>query len=721
MKKFKEVFALMMALFAVQKEEDLLTDGQLDLSEDRKKKLAAALGEKINIEELTKAINAELAEVAKKEEAQNDTELQDLRKKAFAMLKEHGLSNEDAQNLMKNPSAAVGTEKEMLSALTKAMEEQDKKIAQLLKTPEPDTPMEVIRNKANDAIRHSKTHLFGSGKDYDAFDNRPWNQLAAGENVSLPTFAKDSPEVETLNGDLDLYYREQDSTLESLFRDRLKLPSFWNIRRNVTDKVGDGHIVTAEITQARKKGWLPKNKALIQPEEAQIYPVQVDMQWSGYHLQDMLTSWLHQYNKEGSQAYKWSFVRYLVNEIDKRARQEDRIVSIKGVYVPTPEDTEIPGLAIHRSDGLLIKLWRAMNYKKQFHVANIGAPTHANIVDYVKELIVKNLPKEEINSPDLVLYLSPEWLRAHMERKRILFGHDTNYTGQELLQIENFPNIEFCPLVDLSGSDFMFITYKDNIELLENVPREKSMYRFEALLRNMYVLGDYKWGIRIKHIGTRVKPGDPDAFKVQTVWSNTMPMFSDDFFVRLYDPETTELEIPFSNITVTDDYASDITQIKNTYEGQIIRIAGNTSNSKGKKVVHDGDKITLSGGSDFNLNYDGVLVLRADKDGKLTEIKRVANTSAPGTSVNFDENDLTIDARTASIFRYNGGSSETLEGIEGGTPEQIITIYGQATNTLTVDSVADNIQMNSSATLNTTSKFVKLLYVEGIWLEIERN
>src|SRR5699024_4964589 len=179
--------------------------------------------------------------------------------------------------------------------------------------------------------------------------------------------------------------------------------------------------------------------------------------------QDLLTSWLHQYNKEGSQAYKWSFVRFLVAEFDKRARQEDRIVSVKGVHVPTPDTSNIPGLAINRSDGILIKLWRAYNYKKQFRVANVGKPTPHNIVDYVKDVIEKNIPKEEINSPNLVFYLSPEWLRRHVERKRVLFGHDNNYTGQELMQIENFPNIEFCPLVDLSGSDFMFITYKDNI------------------------------------------------------------------------------------------------------------------------------------------------------------------------------------------------------------------------------------------------------------------
>lgn len=719
MKKFKEFFAFVAAFFSINS-ADLIEDNKFSLTEDQQKQLEEALGGKVDLPKLTDAINAELAEFAKKEAEDGDAELQDLRKKAFDMLKAHGLSREESEQLIDNPAdATTATEKEMLAGLTAAMKEQDKKIAKLLTQAEDDSPLEIIRSTASN-IMHSKTHLFGSGKAYDSFDGRVWNQMAAGRGGTMPTFAAESTEVETLKGDMELYHREVNADLQSLFRDYLKLPSFWNIRTNVDDRVADGNVVTAEITQARKKGWLPKNKALIQPEEAQIYPVQVDIEYAGYLLQDLLTSWLHQYNKEGSQAYKWSFVRFLVAEFDKRARQEDRIVSVKGVHVPTPDTSNIPGLAINRSDGILIKLWRAYNYKKQFRVANVGKPTPHNIVDYVKDVIEKNIPKEEINSPNLVFYLSPEWLRRHVERKRVLFGHDNNYTGQELMQIENFPNIEFCPLVDLSGSDFMFITYKDNIELLENIPGERAFYHFESFKRDMFVFADYKWGVRIKHIGTRVKAGDPDAFKVQTVWTNGMPMFPADFFVRLYDTGQEEIEIPYSNITVTDDYAEDIQEVKNLYEGQIVRIAGNPSNDKGK-AVKNGAKIVLKDGTAFNLNTDGTLILRADADGKLHEVKRTQNNGLPGTEVNFDEGELTLDARTADVFKYAGASSETLAGIEHGIPEQMITIYGQATNTITVDNVADNISVASSAVLSSAAHFIKLLYVEGIWIEVGRG
>ena len=56
-------------------------------------------------------------------------------------------------------------------------------------------------------------------------------------------------------------------------------------------------------------------------------------------LQEQLTSWISNYNKEGSQAYKLSFVRFLITELLKKARQEDRRVAINGVYVKTPENS----------------------------------------------------------------------------------------------------------------------------------------------------------------------------------------------------------------------------------------------------------------------------------------------------------------------------------------------------------------------------------------------
>lgn len=722
-KLFKNMAAFMMAILGMK--EIPIKDQKIEFSEDQKRKLQEALGEKFNLEELTEKMNQEIADSLKSEDAK-DQELIDLRKKAQQELIEHGLSQEDSKSLIDNPDfAQTATEKEILSGLLNKIDQmsqkadlQDKQLQQLLKEPEGDNPIDR-GTMSKKGINHSATHLFGDSNPINAFEGRAWNQLAAGQKADFPTFAIGSTEVETLKNDFELYNRQVNSDLKSLFRDNLKLPTFWPLRSNVDDKVADGNVVTAEITQARKKGWLPKNKQMIQPEEAKVYPAQIDIEHAGYFLQAQLTSWISQYNKEGSQAYKWTFVQFLNTEIDKRRAQEDRIVAIRGVHVPTPENATIPGLAIHRGDGILIKLWKALHIDKKYKAAQIGKPTDSNIVDYVKENIEKNLPEEEKNNAGFVYYLSPTWLRKHVEKKRILFGQDNNYTGQELLEIENYPNVKFCPLVDLEGTDFHFITYEDNIELMENVPGERNMYHLESQKRDIYIFGDYKWGPRIKHIGTKVKDGDPAAFKVQTVWSNGLNPFKEDFYARLYDNGTGEIEIPYSNITITDDYATSIDTITGTYQGQIVRIKGNTSVAAAVKVTDDGN-ITLAANADFNLNSGGVLTLRVNSDGSLTEIKRTNEApTAPSTDVNFTT--TAIDADEGYVFKYTDAGDQIMTEILNGIEGQIIDIYGGEGGSLTVSDVAGNIEVTADAVLALATDTIKLQLVDGVWLEVSRD
>ena len=94
-----------------------------------------------------------------------------------------------------------------------------------------------------------------------------------------------------------------------------------------------------------------KNIQEIESEEGKIYPVQIDAEWEGAQLQEIETSWLNMLNKEGSQPEKMSFVRFLVGELMKKARIEDRISSLNGIFVQTPKNSEIAGRFINRQNG----------------------------------------------------------------------------------------------------------------------------------------------------------------------------------------------------------------------------------------------------------------------------------------------------------------------------------------------------------------------------------
>lgn len=712
MKKFKAFYAFMLAFFSA---ESLVEDNKINLSEKQQQELQDALGEKTKLSDVVDAMNQELADIAA-DEGGDDQQLVDLKQEAMDMLKAHGLSQADAEEHIDNPQATADPNmKEILTGLIEHNKKTDKMIEKLMQEPEGDNPLDK-GNRKNAKDMHSKTHFLGTGNAYDTFEDRPWNQAAAGllkDPVNISGLS--NVEVQKLNDDANLYVRENPTAINSLERDNSGLPPFWNVRTSVVDQVADGNIVSGEISQGRKKSWLPKNKQLIQPEESKIFPVHIDIEHQGYFLQQMLTSWLSSWNKEGSQAYKMSFVRYLLSELDKKARQEDRKVAINGVYVGTPEDATVAGRAINRGDGILVLLWRAFFLENKWKIANVGLPSTNNIVDYVPAVIEGNLKEEDKNQDGLVFYLSPSWLRKYKTRKRQLFGLDNNFSGEDVMEIENYPNIRFYALRDLEGSDFMFITGDDNIEVMENVPNEKSMYNFEMLKRIIYIFADYKFGVRFKHIGTKVKDGDPVEFKVQTVWAN-MPPYLHDTFVSIFDNATGEVTVPYSNVHVNDVWKTDIETIKGTYAGQIVKIKGNTA-AVGK-VTDDGN-ITLTGNADFNLATGGTLTLRVNADTTLTEVKR---TAAPATA---PENDNTyvdaIDATQGTEFSFAGGGADTLDSITEGFEGQEILVNGGAGGAVTINSVAGNIDVAAQVVLANAADNITFVKIDGVWTEVAKT
>jgi len=438
---------------------------------------------------------------------------------------------------------------------------------------------------------------------------------------------------------------------------------------------------------------------------------------AGFKLQEIENNFVGDiYNKEGSQPLKYVFVRFLLKELDKEARLEDRKVATKGVYVETPENATVPGMAIHRGDGLFIILWRALHITKQYFYKLIGAPTTSNIVDYVKNMIEQNMPDDVKNASGLVFYMSPSWMRRYKERKRIIFGQDQNYNGTELVEIEGYENFRFETLRDLEGTDHMFITTEDNIQPMENVPNEKSMYNFDSLKRTLYIFADYKFGIRAKHIGNKLSAGDPDQFKVQSIWTNGLSPFKSDFYVRLYDTGLTEIALPFSNVTIVDGYSTAIATLTGTYEGQIVRIKGNTSATA---LVTDDGNITLTGNVDFNTALGGTLTLRVGAGGALTEVKRTAEpATVPDTDVSFTE--MTIDANDGFAYTYAGGIDQ-FEGIINGFEGQQIVVTGSAGGALTFIDVAGNIDVGAAAVLADAADNITLTLIDGVWTEVART
>ncbi|MDN3665613.1 hypothetical protein QWY92_09325 [Algibacter miyuki] len=691
-----------------------IADGKVSFSEEQTEKLKAELSEEVLLQAI-EAFNKDIAENSKVEGISNEI------KQMLAAMEtpEEAAANKAKE---KNPDATEETPNvdAQLVALKAKMKERDETIKALLAEAESDTPLERILNtQAKEMIKHSATHLFASGKDFDAFDGRNWNKLAAGQSVGATDWtASDGANIQKLNGDAELYFREDPKFIKSLHRDNFGLPSAWGKTFNVVDKITTGSITTAEITQGRKLPWLPKNKQSIQAEEGKIFPISIDIEYAGHLLSQIEASWLASFNMEGSQYDKMTFVRFLLTELDKKARLEDRIASIKGVYVETPDDATKAGSYLNRQDGLLVQLWRARDVRKIYRAFKLGTPTSANIADYIHNLIT-SLPYEVRTANGLELGLSPSHLTSYKNRIENLHGTQNDYKGKPTFP-RDYPNIKFQEVLDFEGTDFMYITETENLDILENRPKEKNWYRFGFDgKRNIFIVNDYKLGIRMKHIGNKVKDGDPAEFKVQSVWSNDVPLFNADFFAPIYDDKSGEITATFNQLKVDENWATDITKISGLAEGVILKIQGDTALASSKYVKDNSD---LDLASDFDLSNGGTLSLIVLADGTLKELARTAEpaSTAEESVVSYDT--ATLDAADGSEFTYTGTAALTITEILNGVQGQKVKVYGNAaaSQDVTINTIG-NIKVASAAVLKLATDSIEFVLLDGVWTEFNRD
>lgn len=720
---FKKTLAMAMAIASflnIKEKEIPIADGKVAFTEDQRKILNEGFTE-ATIQDAITAMNKEIAEkpIVQKANSKLDEALKAYQtaEEAAANLakKKDPEAEEEDMDLSAKIDLLTARAKSAEDALTLEIKNRDAIVAQLMGEAEVDTPLErILNSKAKAMIKHSATHLMSSNKTYDAFDGRNWNKQAAGKSTTATDWA-DAVNIQKLNGDSELYYRENPDALVSLHRDNFGLPGDWKKKMNVVDIIASGTIASAELSQGRKLNWAPKNNQDIQAEEGKIYPISVDMEFVGHILSEIEASWLMMFNKEGSQAYKVTFVRFLVSELDKRLRLEDRIATTKGVYVKTPDNANKAGRFINRQNGLFYLLWKGRDIDKKYRSFNIGTPTFFNIVDYIKDLI-EAIPSEARNG--LTIYLSEQWLRAYKNRSEQIFGPNNDYTGYPTTP-KDFPNIKFQELDDLSGSDFMFVTYPPNIEILENIPKEKSLYRFEYSLRKIYVFADYKLGIRPVHIGNKIKDGDPAAFKVQTIWSNNVPVFPSDFFVPVFDDTTGEITATFNQLKVDDAFATDITKISGLPAGTIVKIQGDTALPVAKNVINNAN-FDLT--ANFDLSTGGTLTMRVNSDLTLKELARTTSAPTSPAIAPVSYIDGTLDAAEGSEFVYGASGALTITEILNGVNGQEVKIYGNdtAASNVTINDTA-SIEVAGAAVLALEADFVELVLVDGKWIEFNRS
>jgi hypothetical protein len=722
-KKFEAV--LLVALSALGlKDLPKGADGKLALDEKQTEDLKATFNGS-NYEAFLKVANQILAEEAGITAAENAE-----KEKANALLASVLAGNAGGEG-DDPPQVIPTTPQAVAQQVVAVVAQKDATIATLMNEPETKpgavaAMKTVLFGAALAASISTPTHLFGANAEASnkifAFEGRNWNALAAGKSAAKTDFT-DVSTITRLNADLKEYQIHNPTFLRELYADKYDLPSFWPKRAGILDQVSDAVMDISNVTQARKPDWTPGFEMFLDAEKRRIFRIQIDLEFTGYELQEMETSWLNTiFNFDGSSPYKHSFIAYLITKISDKARQEDREGAINGIYAPNPAGIKSKGHYLNAQSGIRHQLFMFRDVLKTItpYVSAVGKFTSGNAYDYVKGF-VESLPLKARNRPNQVLYISPSNIVKIKDAYKEINKTNTDYKGNTLNYIEGYPNIVFEEMKDFEGSNLMFITDKDNIEILEYLAAEKTKYRIEELKRNTFIHADYRFGVGIVFSGFKLPSNDFKGL-AQFIWINDEPIFPPTVSVPLFGaPMSATVNINFNRLHVHPELIANVTKLEGMPAGTIVEIIGDKLMINSNKIL---DKTEGNGGNlDLTADFDPKtmyrLILAVQPDGTYKELMRVEAFPNNNASTTTDFNELVIDLADGNVQKYEGATG-TLADIVGGNENTELKIYGSE-NALTVASVNGKIVMSSSVVLNADAKYVTLKNFGGVWYDIARG
>lgn len=630
-------------------------------------------------------------------------------------------SDPDDEEEVAIPGAITGdpTLVENVNGLMKkvgSLETENKKlkgdVKKLSAKPEVDQPIEtIITNKETvmKVIKHSKTHLFGSAEEINATEDRPWNKIAmdvksTNEVLKIKGTDWTTINVDKINQDFGAYSRKNLNTIVSLLRDAFGIPANWTVIANVTDQMTWANLLSGEITQSMKKAWLPKNKHKFVSQIATIYDKQIDMTWTGSELKSIEKSWLNSFfNSVGSSPYKMAFVEYLVAELIKRARKEDKITLISGVHYPGKE-MEIAGSFMNAMSGLL-KLVDTKKKAGEYNAFPLGKLESATTYDDINAAVAM-LPNDIRILPDLPLYISTTDKNAYQAGYELAKGTNMDYKGKQP-HVEGYANIRFVTLEQLEGTGFWFITTNDNISVLVDKPGEESLVTFEKEKRNINAFVDYKLGVRVAAFGAQMADGNLIGYDNQLFFSNDVELLADVFVPVPANIATPDLTYHHSLIIGEHNTAAtDITDFLNENAGQKVYLRGN--NDTNPSTLKDGANLIL--GADIILTSTTEVELMARSDGKFIHLY-TNDLSVSETAFELADGATTADAANGTEFVTQANAGATaITDISNKVEGETYRITGGSSANATTIANSGNFTLSAAITLN-----------DGVWIELFYN
>jgi len=566
----------------------------------------------------------------------------------------------------------------------------------------------------------ANNYLFGEEKSYLAIDSkRPWNKAAQamlmGEDVK-PMFTSTSIDFDQLNNDFGSFIRGRKDDIINWF---MPYDKFNEIFPRVTG-VDEGDIFMSldisPVTQAYQSTWTPKGKVKFTGRKPVLFDIKIDLEFES--LKAIERTWLNEFNTEGSNAYKMSFVEFCLFSIAVKAVQEDQMAMINGVYVAPTEG--VAGNHLNKMDGLREILWQLQEARlaKPFP---LGEWVAGSTLEFVNQMIAL-IPEEYRSKPNLALYGSIEFVRTYWEDRRLNEGTVLDYDPKSSTVV-GYDNIRLIGVPYAGNSKRVVITPVGNVkQLFGYKDNEYPKFEIEKTKRAINVFTDYKKAMHVIVAGHKSANAGEFAerdFSLQLIWFNNADLSSD---VPMYaKPDQDELDVTRHKFirTVANDDDTAITDIEGAANGDLITImCGSLTNAS--TIANSGNFALTAAWEPTEVGE--YIILLARSDGKFVEIERVTPSDEP-TAIAFTANDATPSVEDGNYFKTADDNSGALAitNLDDAEAGETYKIYGNDGTHASTISNGGNFALASASWIGATGNYI-ILYFNGTkFYEVERQ
>lgn len=296
------------------------------------------------------------------------------------------------------------------------------------------------------------------------------------------------------------YYLEEGQNmdrLKSAIRQPAVTPSVCVPIITESDIYRSSNVGLSEIVQQFQKAFTAKGDVTFAPNEIRLRNIKIDVLIDADDVKGKWLGFLASLTEQDRA--NWPIVRYLL-EVHIAAQiphDMETQAYFKGVYAaPTPGTAgtaagSITGLKKLIDDGLTVTTINALTLG-----AALSTSTIFDNVEGIAEDVLADNPA--LTGQMLRINMAPSWVRAYFKDKRNTHGTDVNYSTTGINTLDFMPNVEIVGLPSMEGTNYIFVTPKDNMVHLRKV-NGMSAPVVQPFDRQVKVMLDWYEGIGFLH------------------------------------------------------------------------------------------------------------------------------------------------------------------------------------------------------------------------------